>query len=379
MNQRSLYLIPGCSDFYFGQYVRYIFQSVSIILFFCSVNLAGQVKLDSLASSFKLNDVTGKPFELKEHLSNQLTVILFWATWGHDSSEMLDSVEQIYRDYHAKGLEAVGVCVEQQNISDTLRNKIIASISGKQITFPIIFDEQLKTFRSYNVIAVPSTYILNSQGMLVQLLEGFPIVGREKLFEFIREHFDGKRIANLHKKYEREPNKRALRLFNMAKMQFSKEQLDTAKKYALEAFADDSQFIQASLLLTEIEIANDSLKNAETCITRALEIEPKSEDALILSGLLSAKKGEKEKAVKILEAVINNNDSLALAHCYLGYAFGLGGNYERSFTEFLKAENLSPNEYRIPQLRAEIDSHAGKQNEVIADKLKAKRLRKQKL
>jgi Flp pilus assembly protein TadD/thiol-disulfide isomerase/thioredoxin len=356
------------------KFVRLI--ALIIIFGFFRHTTNAQIGVDSLAENFSLNDFQGKNYSLKEHLGGKLTIVIFWATWGHDSSEMIDTVEELYKRYHEQGLEAVGVCVEQQLISDTVRQRISETIKKNGITFPIVLDDKLHIFRQYNIVAVPTTYVLNAQRNIVHHLSGYTIVGREQMFEFVREQFEGKRDVTIHKKFEREPDKKSLRVYNMAEIKFYKSQYDTAKKYLLESIASDSLFLEPHLLLIELGVEVGALSEADAHLRRALQLNPKSVEALSLSGLLAAKKGEKEKSVKMLEEVVSHYDSSASAHCYLGFALGINGKPEQALMEFAKAEALAPSNYRIPQLRAEVYSAMGKQQEAVHDKLKAKKLRK---
>jgi len=360
------------------RYVVFIAGALILISLAIPVTLTAQSKVDSTAPSFSLLDLQGNRFDLEQHLGSKLTIILFWATWGHDSIEMLDDIERLYLKYQNRGLEAVGVCVEQQSIVDSVKQRITDTVQHKKISFPVLLDDQLQTFRRYGVIAVPTSVVIDANRKILYHLSGYPIVGREELFGFIQERFEGKRKINNHKKFERDPDKKALRLYNMAEMKYAKGQLDTAKKYASEAAARDSGFIQPLLLLTEAAIEERDLKNAAIHAARALQLEPKSIPALSLSGLIAAKNGETEKAIKILESVIMQNDTFAIAHCYLGYALGLTGDGKRSDEEFSRAEDLSPAEYRIPISRSEIYERSGKQKEAMSEKIKAKRLRREK-
>lgn len=337
---------------------------------------APQIKTDSVAGSFSLEDLNGKPYSLEENLGDKLTVLLFWATWGHDSIEMLDSIEHLYRQFHDKGLNAIGVCVERQVISDSLKNKIIEVTKAKEISFPTLLDNQLNTFRQYGVIAVPTTVIIDKNKKCIYYLAGFTIIGREELFEFVYDKFYGKRDYTVHKRYEKNPDKKALRNYNLAKLKFLKGDLDTAKKYAEEAYNFDSSFVQPLLLLTEISIENKEIAEAEKYINRAVKIDSMSLEVMALSGLVYAKKEDTTKAIQILSSLIQKVDTFALAYCYIGYTFGVAGNIDTALIEFKKAEELDSAEFRIPKLRSEIYERFGKQQEAMQDKLKAKKLRR---
>ncbi len=354
-------------------------KTQAIVLFVILIAVThcyGQLPLQTSAPNFALKDADGNPWSTDKHITGKFTIILFWATWGHDSIEMIDTVEELYKRYHSQGFEVVGVCVEQQTISDSLKHRISETIKKKEISFPIVFDDQLKTFRLYNVIAVPTTFVVDEQGKFVYHLAGFTIVGREQLFEFVRERFEGKCNFTVQHKFSRLPDKHALRLFNMASMKFNRGELDTAKKYAQESAALDSGFAEPLILLSEIATEESDFILAEENISIALRTMPGSIEAQSLSGLIAAKHGDTTRALEILKKVLQQSDTIAVAHCYLGYLFGITGNLSGSEEEMNRAAELSPSDYRIPMLRAELLEKAGKINVAKELKKKAKQLRR---
>ena len=352
-------------------------RTIYIVFLLIAVTHAySQLANQSIAPNFSLKDIGGNNWSSDKHFTGKFTIVLFWATWGNDSIEMADTVEKLYKRYQAQGLEAVGVCVEQQTISDTLRAQIIETVKKKQISFPIVFDDQLRTFRQYNVIAVPTSFIIDEHGKIIYHLAGFTIVGREQMFEFVREHFEGRRNLTVQHKFSRQPDKHALRLYNMASMKFSRGELDTVKKYAREAAAIDTGFVEPLILLAEVAIEESNTVLAEKNISAALRIMPGSMEAQSLLGLIVAKQRDTTHALEILKKVLQQSDTIAIAHCCLGYLFGVMGNLNGSDDELKRAAELSPSDYRIPMLQAELLEKAGKITEAKALKKKAKQIRR---
>ncbi|MBA4312377.1 MAG: hypothetical protein C0417_07080 [Chlorobiaceae bacterium] len=347
-----------------------------VFLLFAVTNAYCQLAMQSLTPNFSLKDIDGNAWSSDKHFTGKFTIVLFWSTWGNDSIEMIDTVEELHKRYNAQGLEAVGVCVEQQIISDSLKQKISETIKKREISFPIVFDDQLRTFRQYNVIAVPTTFVINEEGKIVYHLAGFSILGREQLFEFVRERFEGKRNVTVHHKFSRQPDKHALRLYNMATMKFSRSELDTAKKYAQEASAIDTGFVEPLILLTEIALEESNIVIAEKNISVALQIMPGSSEVQSLAGLIAARQGDTTRALEILKKVLQQSDTIAIAHCYLGYLYGITGNLIGSEEEMKRAAELSSSDYRIPMLQAELLEKAGKVDEAKVLKKKAKQIRR---
>lgn len=74
--------------------------------------------------------------------------------------------------------------------------------------------------------------------------------------------------------------------------------------------------------------------------------------------------------------MLQQSDTIAIAHCYLGYLYGITENLLGSEEEMNHAAELSPSDYRIPMLQAELLEKAGKITEAKALKKKAKQIRR---
>jgi len=351
---------------------------LSVFLFsfaFSSLDL-GQNQVDSsLVPPFTLKDFNGKQQSLDNLLGKKLSVIIFWATWGVDSIKMMSDLQKLYVKYREKGLNVIGVCVEQQAINVTLRQKIIDTVKQKQITFPLLFDYRLQTFKLYHVIAVPTTFVIDKNRKILFKLSGYPIVGRDKLFNFITEYFEGKPPVAAKKSIGRKVNASAMRFYNMARFEFKMGRSFSAKGHAAKAVKLDTLFVKPLLLSAEIELREKQISNAAKYIERALKLKPNLTAALLLKGFLLAKQDSAQKAIKLLSNIIRNDSTSVLAFCYLGYAYGMNNNLKQSLLEFKHAETLSKNDYRIPLLRAEVYKRFGKLKKAKTDKLKYQKLR----
>jgi len=334
--------------------ITFVF-SIFLFFFLFSNLCLGQNQADSsLASPFTLKDFNGKQQSLNNLLGKNLSVIIFWATWGVDSIKMMSDLQKLYVKYRKKGLNVIGVCVEQQVINDSLRKKIIDTVKQKQITFPLLLDYRLQTFKLYYVIAVPTMFVIDKSRKILFKLAGYPIVGHDKLFNFILEFFEGKPRAAAKKRIGRKVNASAVRFYNMARFEFKMGRSFSAKGHAMKAAKLDTSFIKPLLLLAKIELREKQISNAAKYIERILKLKPNLSVALLLKGFLLAKQDSAKKAIKLLNDIIRTDSTSALAFCYLGYAYGMNNNLKQSLLEFKHAEALSKNDYRIPLLRSEV-------------------------
>lgn len=338
--------------------------------------VSAQNSVDSLASPFILKDMKGNHRSLEELLGKEMTVIFFWATWGKDSSKILDAMQELYLKYQAKGLQVIGVCVEQQDITSSAQGKIADTLQKNQITFPVLLDQQLQTFHSYHIIAVPTTFVIDARRVILFKLSGYPIIGRGELKEFILARFEGKRPEPSKMSEGRKPHRNALLAYNMAWAGFCRGQIQSAKQHAVKASQLDSLFIRPRLLLAEIAFEEQNIDTAARYVDEALSIDPQSIEALSLRAFQLAKQGKIEQSMAILNSVLQQDSTAFLPQVYRGYAYGISGDLQRALSEFEKAELLSSSEYRIPLLRGEVYKHNGMLQEGLKELGKAKRLRK---
>lgn len=107
------------------------------------------------------------------------------------------------------------------------------------IIFPVFIDHGLTYFHDVEVIALPTTVIVDKDRMITYELSGYPLVGSEEMADFIVATLEGKSQGAIVAKKGYQPNKQALLLYNMGKNTLKSGRMaDSAEiwfKKALEA------------------------------------------------------------------------------------------------------------------------------------------------
>jgi peroxiredoxin len=116
------------------------------------------------APDFSAPDVNGKTVSLHESLGRKATIIDFWASWCPPCRAENPNMVALYRDYHDKGLNIIGVSLDK-NADDWK-----AAIAKDGLTWTEV--SNLKHWEdpiavNYNVEEIPQTFILNSYGVVV--------------------------------------------------------------------------------------------------------------------------------------------------------------------------------------------------------------------
>lgn len=120
-----------------------------------------EMKTVPLKMSFTALD--GHPFDLA-NLRGKVVLIDFWATWCGPCMRELPRVVQMYDKLHAKGLEIVGISVDQDKaaLEDVLKEQ--------NVKWPQYFDgsasEENKIAGPLGVNMFPTTWLLDKKGLL---------------------------------------------------------------------------------------------------------------------------------------------------------------------------------------------------------------------
>ncbi|NKZ02645.1 TlpA family protein disulfide reductase [Actinomadura latina] len=110
----------------------------------------------------------GKAFALSE-LKGKVAVVNFWASWCAPCRGEAPSLEQVYTENKAKGVEFVGV-----NFKDSKANAQAFERKFK-VTYPSLFDadgQVTLAFREVPPSAIPSTLVLDRQGRVAARIIG---------------------------------------------------------------------------------------------------------------------------------------------------------------------------------------------------------------
>jgi len=110
-------------------------------------------------------DVSGKTWSL-DQLQGKAVVVNFWATWCAPCLEELPSLQTLHE--FSRDSDVVVLTV---NVKDPL-SRIQQFVSRNGFTFPVVYDRQGSTARSWAVKVFPSTVLISPQGRPVWMIEG---------------------------------------------------------------------------------------------------------------------------------------------------------------------------------------------------------------
>lgn len=123
-----------------------------------------------LAPDFTLQTLDGQVYTLSE-LQGRPLLINFWATWCPPCQAEMPAMQRIYQQYQDQGFLILAVNATHQ---DT-KSAILAFSREYRLTFPILLDTDGVVSQQYLVHAFPSSYFVDSQGIITEVVIGGPM------------------------------------------------------------------------------------------------------------------------------------------------------------------------------------------------------------
>jgi len=127
---------------------------------------AGGTSAGSTAPDFTLQDLDGRSVTLGE-LRGQVVLIDFWATWCTPCKHEMPHLQDMYERYRDRGFTVLAVDVGES------ANQARPFIEGEGYTFPVLLDSQSKVFRQYGVRALPTVFVVDTQGVIREVKVGY--------------------------------------------------------------------------------------------------------------------------------------------------------------------------------------------------------------
>lgn len=154
----------------------------SLVLVMFSICVTAQVKVGQAAPEISLPNTAGTTTNLSSY-KGKVVLIDFWASWCAPCRRSNPGVVKLYNKYKGKGFEVFGVSI------DSKKNAWLKAIQQDGINYTQVNDNggwDAATALKYGVDAIPATFLLNKEGVVVALnVEGQEL--EKKINELIKQ------------------------------------------------------------------------------------------------------------------------------------------------------------------------------------------------
>ncbi len=121
---------------------------------------------EGAAPDFTLKSMSGENLRLSE-FRGEVVMINFWASWCGPCRQEMPLLDELYSQYSSLGFTILGVNVEENS------EQAKAILKQIPVTFPVLFDNESKVSKLYDVVAMPSTVLVDRDGNVRYLHHGY--------------------------------------------------------------------------------------------------------------------------------------------------------------------------------------------------------------
>jgi peroxiredoxin len=118
------------------------------------------------APAFTLQSVDGKTVSLAQ-FKGDVVMINFWASWCGPCRQEMPLLDSIYKQYENMGFVLLGVNVEPDP------HNALAWLKRTPVSYPVLYDPKSEVSQLYQVQAMPTTVIIDRQGIVRYVHNGY--------------------------------------------------------------------------------------------------------------------------------------------------------------------------------------------------------------
>jgi peroxiredoxin len=153
------------------RYFLLMLLSFICVYFFSGINqteASGEMIEGEKAADFTLKTVDEKVIKLSD-FNGKVVVINFWTTWCAYCQEEMDELIKFSGETKSANVELLGV-----NVTSAENNIQAVSqfVNGLHLPFHIVLDVKGEVSKQYQVLGIPTTYIIDGKGIVRKKILG---------------------------------------------------------------------------------------------------------------------------------------------------------------------------------------------------------------
>jgi Tfp pilus assembly protein PilF len=290
---------------------------------------------------FSLADLTGKRMG-SDALAGRGSVVLFWSTWSPRSAEMFDDFKRHAAAYAGEGLKIVAINIDGENLGTVQKTAIRDYVAARDVPFPVLLDEGLKTFASWGVMAHPTEVVLDAGGRIAYVLPGYPETLREELEEEIRKALGVAHPPTPAPRTLSGPQAEARTQTSLGRQFLAKADPERAREAFLRAAAADPASLEAAIMVARLSLSLGSPAEAERLVRQVSPEAINRGDLRYLLGSLMLFKGDLDAAERTFRALQERLPAEGWGLWGLGLVALERGDHRAALVALERAARLQP-------------------------------------
>lgn len=121
---------------------------------------------NGLASDFNLPDLSGQSIRLSDY-RGKVVFLNFWATWCPPCRSEMPSMQRLYEKLKDNDFEMLAVSTDRQG-----KSAVKSLVEKGGYTFKILLDPEGKVASQYDIVSIPTTFIIDESGKVISKVIG---------------------------------------------------------------------------------------------------------------------------------------------------------------------------------------------------------------
>ncbi|PLX41790.1 MAG: hypothetical protein C0608_04145 [Deltaproteobacteria bacterium] len=292
--------------------------AVCLTLFATTAAISSEAHPDPLPT-FTMNTMGGEPVNMELLKNFPVSVVVFFATWNPKSEKALTALQKIADKFEEQGVAVVGVNSESESVDANFKSTLAQYIEKNKITYTVLIDEGLSTYRSWEIKAMPTTFILDNELKVVHTLAGAPTAYSDDIVEHVEKKLGIKHEEEKNKKHVEaasnryRPEKHITLRFGMITRSAERGRVSRALKdidgilSTEEKFADGFAY-KGALYVTDKKQDAETDKAAREAFAHALTLDPTIPRALLGDAFFAMKDGDFKKGLDSANLAFEQSD-----------------------------------------------------------------------
>jgi len=154
---------------------------VAALMFACLFSASIQAESsDMTAPDFTLKSLDGRNIKLSEQAGN-VVLLNFWASWCGPCRKEMPLLNELHDKYSPLGFMVLGVNVELDSAQAR------RFLDDNPVSFPVLLDSENKVTQAYEVVAMPTTAIIDRHGKIRYLHKGYKDGDEQKYRKIVKQ------------------------------------------------------------------------------------------------------------------------------------------------------------------------------------------------
>ncbi len=145
--------------------IKLLFFIIPVLSLFATASLAEH--LEQVSSACALTTLDGKPAHDLQELKGKVVYMDFWASWCPPCVQSFPFLNQLDHELKDKGLHVIGINLDEK-IADAED-----FLAKNPVDFSIVADPSKQCAKGLEVMAMPTSYLIDRKGNIRHIHQGF--------------------------------------------------------------------------------------------------------------------------------------------------------------------------------------------------------------